>query len=419
MFVISHIRKERNPQIMHCTRKITNDLIWVGANDRRLSLFEGVYPVPHGVSYNSYLLTDEKTVLFDTADKAVGERFFENLTYALDTRPLDYLVVQHMEPDHSACVLRVLEAYPAVKLVCNTKTVSMIRQFFPEKDLPDERFLTVKEGDVLCTGKHTLSFVMAPMVHWPEVMVTYDATDKILFSADAFGTFGALDGALFADEVDFMHDHLAEARRYYTNIVGKYGPQVQTLLKKAASLDIALICPLHGYVWRRDAAQYIEKYNAWSSYTPEIKGVLIAYASVYGNTENAAELLSTLLRERGIPTAMYDTSVTHSSYIVAEAFRYSHLIFAAPTYNAGIFVTMDALLRELAAHNLQNRTLGFIENGTWAPIAASLMKDIFAKSKGMTYLETVPTVRSAVGTQAFETIRLLAEETTRSLTEAI
>lgn len=400
---------------MHCTRKITDDLLWVGANDRRLSLFEGVYPVPHGVSYNAYLLTDEKTVLFDTADKAVSDRFFENLTYALNTRSLDYLVIQHMEPDHSACIRGVLERYPSVTLVCNSKTVSMLRQFFPETELPDERFLTVKEGDTLCTGKHTLTFVMAPMVHWPEVMVTYDTTDKILFSADAFGTFGALDGALFADETDFMHEHLAEARRYYTNIVGKYGPQVQTLLKKAAGLDIALICPLHGYVWRRDIAAYMDKYSAWSSYTPEKKGVLIVYASVYGNTENAAEILSTLLRERGIPTVLYDTSVTHSSYIVADAFRYSHLIFASPTYNAGIFVTMDALLRELAAHNLQNRTLGFIENGSWAPIAASLMKDIFAKSKGMTYLETVPTVRSALSAEAYDSLCALADEAERSL----
>ncbi len=402
---------------MHCCRNITKDLIWIGANDRRLSLFEGVYPVPHGVSYNAYLLLDRQTVLFDTADAAVRERFLENLTASLAGRALDYLIVQHMEPDHSACLHAVLEKYPDVKLVCNTKTVTMIRQFFPKDAFSEERFLIVKEGDTLSTGSHTLTFVMAPMVHWPEVMVTYDVTDKILFSADAFGTFGALDGALFADEVDFMHDVLPEARRYYTNIVGKYGPQVQTLLKKAGALDIAMLCPLHGYVWRQDIISYIEKYAAWSSYTPEKKGVLIAYASVYGNTENAAELLATRLREKGVETKMYDVSMTHPSYVLSDAFRYSHLIFASPTYNAGIFVTMETLLRELAAHALQNRVLGFIENGSWAPISASLMKDTFAKSKNITYLENTVTVRSAVSEEASAFIEAMADELVRSITQ--
>lgn len=402
---------------MHCCRNITKDLIWIGANDRRLSLFEGVYPVPHGVSYNAYVLLDHKTVLFDTADAAVRERFIENLTATLAGRTLDYFIVQHMEPDHSACLHAVLEKYPNVKLVCNAKTVTMIRQFFPEATFADEHFLIVKEGDTLSTGTHTLTFVMAPMVHWPEVMVTYDTTDKILFSADAFGTFGALDGALFADEVDFMHDILPEARRYYTNIVGKYGPQVQTLLKKAAALDIAAICPLHGYVWRKDIAAYIEKYAAWSSYTPEKNGVLIAYASVYGNTEKAAELLATRLREKGIETKMYDVSMTHPSYILSDAFKYSHLIFAAPTYNAGIFVTMETLLRELSAHNLQNRVLGFIENGSWAPISASLMKEIFVKSKNITYLENTVTVRSALSEEARASIEAMADELDRSITQ--
>ena len=280
---------------MYCYRKVKDDLYWVGGNDRRLALFEGVYSVPDGVSYNSYLLLDEKTVLFDTVDHAVEKVFFENIEHLLAGRKLDYVVVHHMEPDHSASLRELVMRYPEVKVICNAKIAAMIRQFF-DFDI-DSRAYLVGEGDTFSSGRHTLAFVMAPMVHWPEVMVSYDATDKILFSADAFGAFGALNGALFADEVDFMRDYLDEARRYYTNIVGKYGTQVQALLKKAAGLDIEMVCPLHGFVWRKNLGDFIEKYDKWSRYEPEEKGVVIAYASVYGNTANAADILALRLRE--------------------------------------------------------------------------------------------------------------------------
>ena len=366
---------------MHCTKKITDDLTWVGANDRRLAMFEGVYSVPAGVSYNSYLLCDEKTVLFDTVDKAVQQRFLENLTYALNGKKPDYLIVQHMEPDHSAALLDLAIRYPEMKIVCNAKTLAFIRQFY-DFDI-DSRVQVVKENDTLNTGKHTLHFVMAPMVHWPEVMVTYDSTDKILFSADAFGCFGALNGAIFADEVDFARDYMDEARRYYTNIVGKYGAQVRALLKKAAALEINMICPLHGFVWRENMNDIISKYILWSNYQPEEYGVMIAYASVYGNTENAAEILACRLRERGVKTVMFDVSVTPASEIVSAAFRWSHLVFASTTYNAGIFVTMEALINDLTAHNIQNRTVAIIENGSWAATSGGLMYEKLAKCKNI------------------------------------
>ena len=390
---------------MHCTRKITNDLIWVGGDDRRLAMFEGVYSVPDGVSYNSYLLTDDTTVLFDTVDKAVSRVFFENLEHALGGRKLDYIVVQHMEPDHSATLHELILRYPDVTVVCNTKTQTMMKQFFGcEFDA-----YIVKEGSKLNTGRHELTFVMAPMVHWPEVMVTFDLTDGILFSADAFGTFGALNGAMFPDELDFFGDYLAEARRYYCNIVGKYGPQVQTLLKKAAGLDIKMICPLHGFVWRSNIGDYIEKYRLWSSYQPEETGVVIAYASVYGNTENAASVLSVKLREKGIKTVMFDVSVTPASEIIAAAFRFSHLVFASTTYNAGIFVTMDELLRDLAAHNIQNRTVAFIENGSWAPTSGKLMKEILSECRNITFAGETVTIKSALNNESAENLELLAE----------
>ncbi len=355
---------------MYCIRNVTPDLLWVGGDDRRLAMFEGVYSVPDGVSYNSYLLLDEKTVLLDTVDHAVEKVFLENVEHGLGGRPLDYLVIHHMEPDHSATMKAILMIYPDVTVVCNKKIQGMINQFFGENVV--KNYHLVGEGDVLDTGKHKLTFLMAPMVHWPEVMVSYDSTDKILFSADAFGTFGALNGALFADEVDFFGDYLGESRRYYTNIVGKYGTQVQALLKKAATVEIDMICPLHGFVWRRNIGDYIEKYQQWSRYEPEVTGVMIAYASVYGNTENAANILACKLRDKGIRTKMFDVSVTSSSEIVAAAFEYSHLVFASTTYNAGIFISMDELLRDIASHNLQNRTVAFIENGSWAATSASL-----------------------------------------------
>ncbi|MDY3239629.1 MAG: flavin reductase [Anaerovoracaceae bacterium] len=379
---------------MHCTKKILDDLIWVGANDRRLAMFEGVYSVPDGVSYNSYLLLDDSTVLFDTVDKAVSDKFFQNLEYALGGRHLDFLVIQHMEPDHSATLAELLLRYPDVTIVCNEKIVAMIDQFF-HLDISKKAFV-VKEGTSMNTGRHNLQFVMAPMVHWPEVMVTYDSTDKILFSADAFGTFGALNGAIFADEVDFNHDYMDEARRYYTNIVGKYGMQVQALLKKAHGLDIKMICPLHGFVWRAGIEDYFDKYVKWSTYTPEENGVMIAYASVYGNTENTAEIISSRLREKGIHTVMYDVSVTPASEIVSAAFKWSHLIFASTTYNAGIFVSMEELLHDLASHNIQNRTVALVENGSWAPTSGSLMRGILSGCQNMTILDKTITLKSSL-----------------------
>lgn len=379
---------------MHCTRNITDDLVFLGASDRKLSLFEAVYPVPDGVSYNSYLLKDEKTVLFDTVDRAVSEQFFENLGHALDGRQLDYVVVQHMEPDHSATLIQLLTLFPSVKVVTSAKAAVMIAQFF--YPLPDDRLMTVKEGDTLKTGRHELSFVAAPMVHWPEVIMTYDTTDKILFTADAFGTFGALDGAVFADEVDFEKDYLGEARRYYCNIVGKYGSQVQAVLKKASELDIKMLCPLHGFVWRSELDFIIQKYSLWSSYAPEEKGVLIAYTSVYGNTQSAAELAAAKLRGRGIKVKMYDASMTHTSYIVAEAFKFSHIIFATTTYNNGIFIKMEELLHDLTAHNFCNKTVGIIENGSWAPAAGKLIRAMLEPCKDVNVLDEQVTLRSSM-----------------------
>lgn len=393
---------------MYCYRKVTEDLYWVGSNDRRLAMFEGVYSVPDGVSYNSYLLLDEKTVLFDTVDKAVKGVFFENIAEVLGERKLDYLVVHHMEPDHSEAIQELVMRYPEVKIICNKKIAGMIKQYF-DFDI-DSRAILMKEGDSFSTGKHNLVFVMAPMVHWPEVMVSYDTTDKILFSADGFGTFGALNGALFADEVNFERDYLDEARRYYCNIVGKYGDQVQTLLKKAATLEIEMICPLHGFVWRKNIGDFIGKYMHWSSYAPEEYGVVIAYASVYGHTENAAEILACRLRERGVRTVMFDVSVTPASDIIAAAFKWSHLVFASTTYNAGIFVNMESLIYDLVAHNIQNRTIALIENGSWAPTSAGLMRKEFEKCKNMNILDRKVTLISSLKKDQLSEIDALADE---------
>lgn len=379
---------------MYCLKKITDDLIWVGGNDRRLAMFEGVYSVPDGVSYNSYLMMDEKTVLFDTVDKAVSKVFFENLTEVLGERPLDYLVVHHMEPDHSFTLEEVVLRYPNLKIICNSKIVTIIKQFF-DFDI-DSRAIIVKEGEELSTGKHQLKFYMAPMVHWPEVMMTYDTTDGILFSADAFGCFGALNGAIFADQVDFQQNYMEEARRYYSNIIGKYGSQVQAVLKKIVPLEIRLLCPLHGFVWRKDIEIYLEKYDRWSSYTPEEEGVVIAYASIYGNTENAAEILASRLWDRGIKAIMFDVSVTHASDIITAAFRYSHLVFASTTYNNGIFVSMEALIFDIVAHNLQNRTIAVIENGSWAPNSGKLIRTELEKCKNMNILENKLSIKSTL-----------------------
>lgn len=391
---------------MYCTKNITDDLFWIGGNDRRLALFENIFPVPNGVSYNSYVLLDEKTVLLDTVDKAVSEQFFENLVHVLGERTLDYVIINHMEPDHCAMLKEVIMRYPDVQIVCNAKTADIIKQFFKiETDA-----VIVKEHDTLCTGKHTFTFLMAPMVHWPEVMVTYDVTDKILFSADAFGTFGAINGNLFADEIEFEHKWLDDARRYYTNIVGKYGAQVQALLKKASQVEIEMICPLHGPVWRTDLAWFIEKYQKWSTYEPEDQGVMIAYASIYGNTENAVNVLASRLADKGLKNiAVYDVSVTHPSVVVSEAFRASHLVFASPTYNGGIFPNMETVLLDLKAHNLQKRTVAFMQNGTWAATSARQMNELISGMKEMTVLEPAITIKSALNDSQSEEIDAMVD----------
>ena len=385
---------------MYNIRNITKDLIYLGCSDRRLALFESAYPVKDGISYNSYLLKDEKTVLFDTVDKACAEQFYENLEAGLNGRKLDYVIVQHMEPDHCALLSEVVSKYPEVKIVCTVKTVAMIKQFF-NFDI-DSRVQVVKEGDILNTGSHKLQFIMAPMVHWPEVMVTYDKTAKILFSADAFGSFGAINGNLYDDEVNWECDYLSEARRYYTNIVGKYGIHVQMLLKKAAGLDINMICPLHGLIIRKNIGLFVEKYDKWSTYTPEENSVLIAYSSVYGGTENAVNLLAAKLADKGVKNIkMFDVSMTHPSFVLAEAFKYSHIVLATTTYNAGIFESMDAFLRILETHNLQNRKYVLIQNGSWAPTCGKQMREILEKIKGSEILDDAICIKSTMKNEQF------------------
>lgn len=379
---------------MYCTRKVNDDYTWVGADCRRLALFEGVFGVPDGISFNSYLLTDEKTVLFDAADSAVRRTFRENLTHALAGRELDYIVVHHMEPDHAAELAELAEDYPKAQILCSAMAKTMVGQFFGPETAG--RITVIKEGETLCTGRHTLRFVAAPMVHWPEVMLTYDETDRLLLTADAFGCFGALNGALFADEVDFDRDYLDEARRYYTNIVGKYGPQVQAVLKKAAALDIEMLLPLHGFVWREELGYLLGKYDLWSRYEPEVRGVMIAYASVYGGTENAANVLACRLAEKGVRVKMFDASVTPASYIVSAAFQYSHLVFASTTYNMGIFVTMEQLLHDIAAHALASRRYALIENGSWSPASGRKMQTLLAPLPDWSEVEPVLTVKSAL-----------------------
>lgn len=394
---------------MHSTRKVKDDLIYVGGSDRRLSRFENLFPIPKGVSYNSYVLLDEKTVLFDTADESISRQYIENVVHALNGRPLDYMVVQHMEPDHCAMIDDMLRRYPEAKMVCSAKAVGMFAQFYGTDVAA--RALVVKEGDKLSTGEHTLHFVMAPMVHWPEVMVTYDEKDKILFSADAFGTFGALAGNIFNDEITFDTVWMNDARRYYTNIVGKYGVQVQALLKKAASLDIEMICPLHGPIWRKDLGLLLEKYQKWSTYEPEDKTVMIVYATMYGNTENAANVLAGMLADKGVKNiAMYDVSETDVSELVAESFRCSHLVLAAPTYNSGIQPKMEAYLSDIKALNLQNRTVAVIDNGTWAATAGKQMIGTLEGMKNMTILENPISIKSALAENQLGALEALADE---------
>ena len=380
---------------MYCVRKVVDDLYWVGGNDHRLALFENIHPIPNGVSYNSYLLLDKKTVLFDTVDWDACRQFLENVEHVLNGRDLDYLVINHMEPDHGASIEEILLRYPKVKIISTEKSFLLMHQFGFNVDGRTEE---VKEGDTRCFGKHTITFVEAPMVHWPEAMVSFDVTNGVLFSADAFGSFGALDGKLFNDEVDFDRDWLDDARRYYTHIVGKYGPHVQALLKKAGTIDIKVICPLHGPVWRNDFGYLLDKYDKWSRYEPEETGVLIAYASMYGNTESAAQVLAAKLVEKGVKNVVvHDVSNTHVSYLISDAFKYSHIVLASVTYNLGIYPVMHDFLMHMKALNMQKRTVGIIENGSWAPKSGSLMKDFLDNQmKQMSILNSEVSMISAL-----------------------
>ena len=384
-------------------KKITDSVYYVGVNDRTIDLFEGMYEVPNGVAYNSYVVMDKEISVFDTVDAAYTEEWLANVAEVLGDRTPDYLIVQHMEPDHSASIEKFVQKYPEAKVVGNAKTFVMLHQFF-DTDFSKNQ-VVVADMDTLCTGEHTFTFVFAPMVHWPEVMVTYDSKDKLLFSADGFGKFGALD----AEE-----DWACEARRYYFGIVGKYGAQVQTLLKKAAGLEIEKILPLHGPVLTENLGYYLGLYNTWSSYGVESEGVVIAYASIYGNTKKAAELLAEELKKQNCPRVVL-TDLARSDWAenVEDAFRYGTLVLAAPTYNGGIYPVMREFIDKLTERGYCKRTIGFMENGTWAPVSAKQMKEKFANSKEITFAETVVTVKSAVKEENLVQIKKLAEELCR------
>ena len=399
---------------MYNVRKVTEDLYWIGGDDHRLHLFENIHPIPRGVSYNSYLLLDKKTVLFDTVDWSIGRQFLENLEHVLDGRPLDYMVINHMEPDHAAMIEEVMLRYPKVKVISSEKAFYFMNQFGFHID--SSKTEVVKEGDKKSFGKHEILFVAAPMVHWPEAMVSFDTTNGVLFSADAFGSFGALDGKLFNDEVNFDRDWIDDARRYYTNIVGKYGPHVQALLKKAAGIDIKIVCPLHGPVWRNNLGYFIDKYDKWSRYEPEEKGVMIVYASMYGNTENAASVLASKLVEKGMNNVvMYDVSKTHISQLISETFKYSNVVLASVTYNLGIYPLMHNYLMDIKALNLQNRTFAILENGSWACESGRLMREFLENMRNMTVLDEKVTLTSSMTTEQINEMDTLVDSILNSM----
>ncbi len=398
---------------MHNIRQMINNLYWVGVNDRKTSLFENIHPIPEGISYNSYLLMDEKTVLLDTVDSSVCNNFIDNVKYVLGERDLDYLIINHMEPDHAACIGLIESLYPNVKVIGNKKTFELMAKFGFEVK---ENSIEVKDGDTISFGQHEFTFILAPMVHWPETMASFDKTTGVLFSADAFGTFGALNGRLFNDEVDFEREFLLPARRYYTNIVGKYGPQVQSLLKKAHGHDIKWIAPLHGPVWRSNLDYFIEKYDKWSLYEPEEKGVLIVYGSMYGNTELAAEDLARRLVEKGMTNiSMYDASRTHVSYLIADAFKYSHIVLASSTYNLNIYTPIQNFILDMKAVNLKKRTIGLIENGSWAPMAKKLMRELLGTMKEMNILDNDILITSSMKDENIEEMEAMAEAIIQSM----
>lgn len=382
--------------------RITDDILYVGVNDHNIDLFEGQYIVPNGMAYNSYVINDEKIAVMDTVDAAFGDEWLKNIADVLNGATPDYLIIQHMEPDHSANIQKFLEVYPNTKVVGNAKTFTMIGNFFRDLKLADENKLEVKNKDTLTLGKHELTFVFAPMVHWPEVMVTYDSKDKVLFSADGFGKFGAL---------DVEEDWDCEARRYYIGIVGKYGAQVQNLLKVAATLDIQTICPLHGPVLTENLEHYIEQYNTWSSYGTESEGVMIAYTSVYGNTKKAVELLAEKLKEKGCPKVVVtDLAREDMAEAVEDAFRYGKIVLASTTYNGDVFPLMKTFIEHLTERNYQNKTIGLIENGSWASMAGKVMTGMFEKSKNITWLETSVKIMSSMDEQNKADIEKMAEE---------
>lgn len=400
---------------MECTRKVTDSIYWIGGNDRRLQLFENLFPVDAGISYNSYIILDEKVALMDTVDAAIRNQFLENIEHVLNGRTIDYLVVHHMEPDHCANIDELVRRYPNMKIVGNRKVLMMIQQFYEGLDVA-EKMMFVKEGDTLSLGDHELSFVMAPMVHWPEVMVSYEKKEKILFSADAFGSFGALAGHIFNDEIDYQKEWVNEARRYYTNIVGKFGKHVQMLLKKASELDIAMICPLHGPIWRTNLAYVLNKYQTWSTYQPEEEGVLIIYASIYGNTESVANSLASRLANQGIKhIAVYDVSKTDVSTLVAASFRYSHMVIASSTYNVGIFPKMETYLNDIKALELQNRTVAIIENGSWALTSGKLIKHKIEEMKHMTVIDNMVSIKSALKKEEAVKLDTLVDDIIKSM----
>jgi flavorubredoxin len=413
------IRNVKEAQTLHCVQEITSQIYWVGGNDRRLERFENMFPLPNGVAYNSYLIIDEKTALLDTVDSAVGALFLENVIHTLKGRRLDYLVISHMEPDHSAAIAELVLRYPEVQIIGNPKTLRFVEQFF---DAPlQKNFFTVAEGDQINLGRHTLKFYCASMVHWPEVMFTYEPTEQILFSADAFGAFGALSGNLFSDETDFETLFLEDARRYYANIVGKYGMQVQAALQKFENVDIRMICPLHGPVWRSNLAYILDKYDLWSKYLPEKNGVVLVYASMYGNTANVVNRLASKLSQKGLSDLrMYDVSKTHPSYIIADAWKYSHLVFAAPTYNMGLYYSMDSLLREMAGLQLQKRKVALIANYTWAPsVAIKAMRGLLEGMKNMELIAPPFEINSAMKAGQEADLDGLADTVCASVNSAI
>ncbi len=394
--------------------RIRDDVFWMGGDDRTAGLFEGSMPIPEGVSYNSYVIMDEKTCLLDTCDISIAPKFWKNFRSVMGDRKLDYLVIDHMEPDHGAAIVQVLETYPDVIVVGNAKTFDMLDNFYQIR--PANR-LEVKEKDELCLGKHTLRFYFAVMVHWPEVMFTYDIHDRILFSADAFGTFKTLSGSLYSDEVDFDREYLNETRRYYANIVGKYGSKVLKVFEKLEGVQIDMICPLHGPIWRGENIGYImEKYVIWSSYEPEEKGVVIAYASMYGNTAAVVDRLALLLKKKGVEKiTMYDVTRVHPSYVVADAFRFSNIVLAAPTYNNHLHPTMTAVLDDMEIMTVQNRKYSVIGNGSWVPQAPQILDEKLAALKGMQKVGETFVIKSSMRPEQLGDLEKLAEDIYSSL----